>query len=338
MHLESVRSLKEEIRNRILEPLIDAGRSTAARRSRDSSIALAAGAGPKARECQRLLSVGISPAGRRNVRLAIRVQRRALLESPAIERIVALARNEVDLRYVGRIQKRASPPWYQKRQRPLRIGCSIGHFAITAGTLGCFVIKGERSMVLSNNHVLANENSGSPGDAILQPGSYDGGKRSSDTVGTLAEFVRLRPRAVNYVDAAIADLRPGIGIRPGSIRGVGSLSGVAPPLDDSGARVAKLGRTTGLTHGRVTAFELDDVVVAYEEGNLRFDDQIEIEGQGSGPFSDGGDSGSLIVNRSVEGVALLFAGSDQGGRNGAGLTYANPLPTVLDAVGAELLF
>ncbi|MGH6945790.1 MAG: hypothetical protein ACREDZ_00540 [Kiloniellales bacterium] len=338
MHLESVRSLKEEIRQRILGPLIEAGRSPRTRRSRGSSIALAAGARPKTRECQRLLSIGVAPAGRKSVRLAVRVQRRALLESPAVERIVALARNEVDLRYVGRIQKRASVPWYQKRQRPLRIGCSIGHFEITAGTLGCFVTKDERSMVLSNNHVLANENNGSPGDAILQPGSYDGGKRSSDTVGILAEFVPLRPRATNLVDAAIADLRPRIGIRPGPIQGLGGLAGVAPPLDGAGARVAKLGRTTGLTHGRVTAFELDDVVVAYEAGNLTFDDQIEIEGQGFGPFSDGGDSGSLIVNRRVQGIALLFAGSDQGGRNGAGLTYANPLPTVLDALGVELLF
>lgn len=77
--------------------------------------------------------------------------------------------------------------------------------------------------------------------------------------------------------------------------------------------------TTGLPHGRVTAFKLDNVVVSFDIGNLRFDDQIEIEGAGDGPFSDGGDSGSLIVGRDKRGVALLFAGGDQGGANDQGI-------------------
>jgi hypothetical protein len=88
----------------------------------------------------------------------------------------------------------------------------------------------------------------------------------------------------------------------------------------------------------VTAFELDHVIVGYDIGNLRFDDQIEIEGSGSGPFSQGGDSGSLIVNATRQGVALLFAGGDQGGSNGQGLTYANPIATVLDRLKIDLLY
>jgi hypothetical protein len=42
--------------------------------------------------------------------------------------------------------------------------------------------------------------------------------------------------------------------------------------------VAKLGRTTGLTRGRVTAFEVDYVVVQCGMGLLRFDGQFEVEG------------------------------------------------------------
>lgn len=101
-------------------------------------------------------------------------------------------------------------------------------------------------------------------------------------------------------------------------------------------RVAKLGRTTGLTRGRVTAFELDNVTVGFDLGALGFDNQIEIEGGGSGPFSAGGDSGALIVGADRRAVALLFAGSDQGGANGQGLTYANPIHAVLDALQIEL--
>jgi hypothetical protein len=100
--------------------------------------------------------------------------------------------------------------------------------------------------------------------------------------------------------------------------------------------VAKIGRSTGLTRGRVTAFELDNVVVGYDIGNLRFDNQIEIEGAEAGPFSQGGDSGSVIVDEELKAVALLFAGGDQGGTNGQGLTYASPIHKVLEVLAVEL--
>lgn len=113
------------------------------------------------------------------------------------------------------------------------------------------------------------------------------------------------------------------------LKGMGKLKGVGDVFVDEGTAVVKIGRTTGRTAGRVTAFEIDNVTV-------RFDNQIEIEGEGDGPFSDGGDSGSLIVGADLRAMALLFAGSDQGGANGQGLTYANPLQSVLDALRLEL--
>jgi hypothetical protein len=116
-----------------------------------------------------------------------------------------------------------------------------------------------------------------------------------------------------------------------------ALRGIGPEPTDAGAVVYKVGRTTGPTRGRVTAFEIDNLVVGYDLGNLRFDGQVEIEGAGRGGFSDGGDSGSLIVDGRMRAVALLFAGSDAGGSNGAGLTFANPFRPVLEAVGATLL-
>jgi len=119
---------------------------------------------------------------------------------------------------------------------------------------------------------------------------------------------------------------------------LGNLAGVGPAFLDAGTKVAKAGRTTGRTHGRVTAFELDNVVVGYDLGNLRFDNQIEIEGAEDGPFSQGGDSGSAIVDEELKAVALLFAGGDQGGSNGQGLTYANPIQTVLDTLKVDLAF
>jgi hypothetical protein len=88
----------------------------------------------------------------------------------------------------------------------------------------------------------------------------------------------------------------------------------------------------------VTAFELDNVIVGFPQlGNLRFDQQIEIEGEGEEAFAAGGDSGSLIVAGDQRAVALLFAASDTGGNNGKGLTYANPIRALLDALGVDLV-
>lgn len=64
--------------------------------------------------------------------------------------------------------------------RPALPGCSIGHYNISAGTLGA-VVKDRKSgekLILSNNHILANGSNGSdgrakPGDPILQPGGCE---------------------------------------------------------------------------------------------------------------------------------------------------------------------
>ena len=108
---------------------------------------------------------------------------------------------------------------------------------------------------------------------------------------------------------------------------------------EGGETVGKIGRTTAVTAGRVTAIELDDVVVGYGEelGALRFDDQLEVESTGAGPFSRGGDSGSLVYREDGVALGLLFAGSETGGSNGAGLTYCNAVDTVLDRLGVVLL-
>ena len=329
MKLDSVRELKLRLTARML-PQIETAITTRS--------AFGRAAAPVARlvEPPSSLALGVSP-GKGGFRLAVRVQKRAFQASREVERITKEAKGEVDVRYVGRVSKRALP-WYQLRQRPLLIGCSIGHFKVTAGTLGCFVQPrdGGGLFVLSNNHVLANENRGRKGDAIVQPGTLDGGTVPDDTIARLGRFIRLKKNSTNLVDCALGELAAGIAFDPVKLRGLGKMAGLGDEFIDEGTEVSKIGRTTGLTHGRVTAFELDNVVVGFDIGDLRFDNQIEFEGAGDSPFSDGGDSGSLIVDGDKLGVALLFAGSDQGGTNGQGLTYANPLHAVLNALKVDL--
>lgn len=94
--------------------------------------------------------------------------------------------------------------FHTNRHRPVLPGTSIGHFGITAGTFGVVVQKSNgQKFILSNNHVLANENNASVGDAILQPGPADGGTEI-DKVGELSSFVPINFDGSNLVDAALA--------------------------------------------------------------------------------------------------------------------------------------
>lgn len=282
------------------------------------------------------LGVVRSGKGIQGFKLAVRIQQHSPLVDRQLELIRTQAAGETDERFIGPVRKLS--PWAQKRHRPLRIGTSIGHFKITAGTLGCFATarKGNATIAISNNHVLANENAGKAGDAILQPGAYDKGARPKDAIGTLANFVRLSRNTPNLVDAAACLLDEAIQHDPAAIEGLGRLSGLSNAAVDEGDIVHKLGRTTGLTRGRITAFEVDNVRVNFDLGELRFDQQLEIEGADDGPFSQGGDSGSMIVNADLRAVGLLFAGGDVGGSNNRGLTYANPMQSVLEALKADL--
>lgn len=72
-------------------------------------------------------------------------------------------------------------------------GVSIGHYKVTAGTLGVMVrdrLTGAY-LLLSNNHVLANSNDALIGDPILQPAATDRGINPQDVVARLERFVPL---------------------------------------------------------------------------------------------------------------------------------------------------
>lgn len=77
-----------------------------------------------------------------------------------------------------------------ERVRPANPGVSVGHKDVTAGTLGAVVRQGPDTLILSNNHVLANLNEGQLGDPIYQPGVHDGGG-PDDTIGYLDDYVEI---------------------------------------------------------------------------------------------------------------------------------------------------
>jgi hypothetical protein len=332
MKLDSVRGLKASLNETVIAPMTT---SVVTR----SSLGVAAQPMTAAGEGLPTMALGVMRRAKDDYVLAVRVQKRGLENSPQLDAIVKRAKGEADVRYIGRVVKRAIPP-QQKLTRPLKIGVSVGHYKITAGTLGGFVrsLGDGATMILSNNHVLANENRAKHGDAILQPGAFDQGRTPEDRVATLTRFGRLKRIGANLVDAAVATLDAGFDFNANSLTGLGGkLAGVGSSFLDEGTAVGKVGRTTGTTRGKVVTFELDNLFVGYDTGNLRFDNQIEIEGDGDEPFSQGGDSGSLIVDGDRLAVALLFAGGDLGGANNKGLTYAHPIDAVLRAMKVELL-
>ena len=206
--------------------------------------------------------------------------------------------------------------------RPAPIGVSVGHPDITAGTIGACVTKGNTRYILSNNHVLANENQGNNGDDILQPGPFDGGT-SGDKIGDLSQFVDINFGGINTIDAAIASTAAGDLLNSTPSDGYGTPKS-NPIAASVGMRVMKYGRTTGQTKGRVQGINAT-VSVGYDTGSALFVGQIVI---GGGGFSAGGDSGSLIVvekgGNARRPVGLLFAG-------GGGTTIANPIQDVIDA-------
>jgi len=224
-----------------------------------------------------------------------------------------------------------------------------------SGTLGALVEDAAgHKYILSNNHVLARSDQAKVGDQIVQPGMIDASctPGAGATVGTLRSWLPLSAASTN-ADAALAEPAPNAMDGAGSIlefgaRQASGLLGAAPPgISSTGGRgeparldlrVAKSGRTTGLTCGGVTAIDVD-VAVDYfrdcaETRSYRtkmFTHQIGLSGN---RLSDAGDSGALVVDAAnAEPVGLYFAG----GRDVAGVAQgmATPSGEVLAELGAQ---
>lgn len=265
-----------------------------------------------------------------------------------------------DVIQVGEVRALAIDP--KSKIRPAPGGSSIGHYKITAGTLGGIVtdpVQGR--LILSNNHVLANSNDAEIGDPIYQPGPYDGGGLD-DQIATLHDFVPIdfgvsEPTcalanfyawlgngiaslvgskhrveafyddavADNFMDAALAKpISPVDDMVTDEVLEIGKITGASET--ELGMMVRKSGRTTGLTEGKVIV--MDAIIeVSYGDGKVAlFRNQIV-----TSAMSQGGDSGSLLVELGgTNAVGLLFAGSDEA-------TIHSPIKPILDHFGVSFV-
>lgn len=242
-----------------------------------------------------------------------------------------------------------------KNWRPAPGGVSIGHYEITAGTLGRLVHKNEQIMILSNNHILANMNEAEIGDPILQPSAYDGGT-AEDEIAKLHSYVEINKTGVstcpfanaivsvlnhlaeffgrqtrlasstgfqkNLVDCALAKPNNDHDVSS-SILETGEIAkgDVEPTLL---MKVKKSGRSSRLTFGEITQIEVTANVQAGDGEFAIFTNQFAMGGKMSEP----GDSGSVILTEDNKCVGLLFAGSET-------MTLANKYSNVKEALSLD---
>lgn len=237
-----------------------------------------------------------------------------------------------DVIEVGHIQKQG----FRGRTRPLVPGHSCGHGDITAGTMGGFFYdKDGTPVILSNNHVIANENAAKAGDLIYQPGpmdtranrnfkGWDGRAGSHPYIGKLKKFVRMN-KSNNTQDSAIAEIHP-------SLVGANLVNPIYPTINRTAAgfgdarvnmQIQKCGRTTGYTTGRVLGLN-GTFSIEYDFGVAKFNKCVVTTN-----ISRGGDSGSVIFDMDMNAVALLFAGSPK-------VTIANPMSIVQQHYGLKI--
>ena len=201
--------------------------------------------------------------------------------------------------------------------------------------------------ILTNNHVIGNSNEGKPGDPILQPGPYDIGREDYDIkdykIGELKRFVEIKWSTTcpfrklyfklvgkldweNLVDCALSTVE--VPYDPRSFISGKVVQGVnlTPHVGDL---VYKDGRTTCFTEGKIIDLHWSGYVYYGYYRKAYFVDQIAITSTTNKPFSQGGDSGSLVVDKDYRAVGLLFAGSDY-------MTIANKIKHVCELLKIEI--
>src|SRR5437899_2436425 len=110
MQLDSARELKATLLGKVVTPL--------GREATTKSL-LALPTGPVKSGPVPTLALGITRRAGAQYALAVRIQQRPLERSQTLDLIRRQAKNEVDVRYVGRVEKTAALTWFQQRQRPL---------------------------------------------------------------------------------------------------------------------------------------------------------------------------------------------------------------------------
>lgn len=165
------------------------------------------------------------------------------------------------------------------------------------GTLGMIVVSGGTPFLISARHVLAKNRPGI-GDAICQPAGTK----------TIAVVERVSDR-LDCASARLADDQ----LYALEILHIGVLTAPRDPVE--GMCVIKAGAATGVTEGRITRVDGDEITI-----KPLADFPLEYQ------LSDVGDSGAIWVESESRAPIGLHYSAQSGG---ASVAYALPLGTVL---------
>ena len=173
------------------------------------------------------------------------------------------------------------------------------------------------------------------GDYIHQPGPIDNPLFTGETrVAVIAEATVFSRVTREGIDAGYAEILPDIGTRgnviPEGVPGAGTSLAPDGRALTVGDRVAKIGRGTGYTTGRIAASATKVTLHSVEHTRIwstrsaEVADALVIDGD-AGPFSGAGDTGAIVFRLDdFVAVGLLFGSSRAEEK-----TYAHDLAVVL---------
>ncbi|WP_146095739.1 hypothetical protein [Xanthomonas arboricola] len=223
-----------------------------------------------------------------------------------------------------------------------------------AGTLGALVKDASGKFFgVSNNHVSGSCSQAPIGMPIVAPGILDvsAGNHPPFTIGFHSAALPLHSGDVAMVDYkknsdfAIFEIKDPSKVSSYQQSFYDTPSSVIPLT--AGMMVSKVGRTTGLKRGSVASEVIGPFAVPYSasaygfSGTVYFDSLFAVEGHGGEKFSDGGDSGSLVVHHDSAGnthaVGILFAGLSSNSASGGQFTLVLPIAPILTFLGLSLV-
>ena len=269
------------------------------------------------------------PTGQLALRVYVEAKRDDV-DHPVPREVVAANRNAItDVIEIGRLE----PESTRDRFRPLQPGISVGLETQSPGTLGAFVRLPNGGIgMLSNSHVLADNGHANIGDVIVQPGAGEPASTTADSVATLTGFVPFQftdTGSPNLVDAAVAEINVA---HENVFVETGATPGAVHSRLRAGMKVQIVGRTSGHSWGVITDSDFVALLryrnAAGQKQRVGFRDQVLCT-----RYTEGGDSGSLVMSSSGRAIGLHFAGSP--GENG--VSVFNRITHVERELNVELL-
>ncbi|MBD9597924.1 hypothetical protein IB270_34430 [Ensifer sp. ENS05] len=197
-----------------------------------------------------------------------------------------------------------------------------------SGTLGLAVRRGTRLGILSNEHVMFYDQQTT---TVCQPARGNSVRNylAGDNLVAHQGNIMFEGRRT-FIDAAVATVLDSRTADPTRVFGmdesvVGSIPRTRIQIGD---QVIKSGLTTGITAGTVRYLSVDS------PGAFN---QFAIEGDNHVPFSDHGDSGSVVLVRDLAGdlrvMGLLWGKNEDAGRE---YTIASPIEAVIQTLNIAI--